>query len=397
MKEFRRRRRGRAHRAAPTDRLPPADPRTRSAAAAWTRSSSASPDQEQVYTLTSADRPYRVIVESMGEGAATVSERGVILFANPQLRTVPRRRSGQHGRSGHHRLRRRGPAGGDGGPAGGERDGDPTCRAHCHRRVTGAPRFPFRGLGHRPRPRGRPGPVPGVHRSDHAEAGRAAARAEVRPGRAAAGGREVNDTIVQGLVDRGDGARPGRPRAGPQRDREHLAPGAAAGSASWRSTTQVEPGMRRTHSPPATAGTDDDRPPQRPGRRRLPGPSRADQLGHQAAFPRAGTSWRPPPRGRRPSPWPRRSQPDLVLLDIAMPVMDGMQALPLIREVGAASRGRDALRLPVRDGRAGRPRRRRPRVPREGEPGQGPGPPAWSRSCRTPRSASSRLPDPARG
>ena len=30
--------------------------------------------------------------------------------------------------------------------------------------------------------------------------------------------------------------------------------------------------------------------------------------------------------------WARTSQPDLVLLDIAMPVMDGMQALPLIRE-----------------------------------------------------------------
>lgn len=29
----------------------------------------------------------------------------------------------------------------------------------------------------------------------------------------------------------------------------------------------------------------------------------------------------------------RASQPDLVLLDIAMPVMDGMQALPKIREV----------------------------------------------------------------
>lgn len=43
------------------------------------------PEQEQLYTLTSADRPYRVIVERMGEGAATVSERGVILFANPQL------------------------------------------------------------------------------------------------------------------------------------------------------------------------------------------------------------------------------------------------------------------------------------------------------------------------
>jgi PAS domain S-box-containing protein len=43
------------------------------------------PEQEQIYTLTSADRPYRVIVERMGEGAATVSQRGVILFANPQL------------------------------------------------------------------------------------------------------------------------------------------------------------------------------------------------------------------------------------------------------------------------------------------------------------------------
>ena len=43
------------------------------------------PEAEQVYTLTSADRPYRVIVEEMGEGAATVSENGVILFANPQL------------------------------------------------------------------------------------------------------------------------------------------------------------------------------------------------------------------------------------------------------------------------------------------------------------------------
>jgi PAS domain S-box-containing protein len=42
-------------------------------------------DNEQIYSLTSADRPYRVIVESMGEGAATVSENGVILFANPQL------------------------------------------------------------------------------------------------------------------------------------------------------------------------------------------------------------------------------------------------------------------------------------------------------------------------
>jgi len=43
------------------------------------------PGQEQVYTLVSADRPYRLIVEAMNEGAATVSTRGVILDANPRL------------------------------------------------------------------------------------------------------------------------------------------------------------------------------------------------------------------------------------------------------------------------------------------------------------------------
>ncbi len=36
--------------------------------------------------------------------------------------------------------------------------------------------------------------------------------------------------------------------------------------------------------------------------------------------------------GRQAVDEARTNQPDLVLLDIAMPVMDGMQALPLIRE-----------------------------------------------------------------
>ena len=43
------------------------------------------PGQEQVYSLATADRPYRLIVEAMSEGAATVSTRGVILNANPRL------------------------------------------------------------------------------------------------------------------------------------------------------------------------------------------------------------------------------------------------------------------------------------------------------------------------
>jgi PAS domain S-box-containing protein len=43
------------------------------------------PGQEQVYSVASADRTYRLIVEAMSEGAATISPRGVILDANPRL------------------------------------------------------------------------------------------------------------------------------------------------------------------------------------------------------------------------------------------------------------------------------------------------------------------------
>jgi PAS domain S-box-containing protein len=43
------------------------------------------PGQEQVYALATADRSYRLIVEAMNEGTATVSARGIILDANPRL------------------------------------------------------------------------------------------------------------------------------------------------------------------------------------------------------------------------------------------------------------------------------------------------------------------------
>ncbi len=43
------------------------------------------PGQEQVYSVASADRTYRLLVEAMSEGAATVSPRGLILDANPRL------------------------------------------------------------------------------------------------------------------------------------------------------------------------------------------------------------------------------------------------------------------------------------------------------------------------
>jgi PAS domain-containing protein len=53
------------------------------------------PGHEQVFTLAAADRPYRLIVEAMSEGAATVSPRGVILEANPRLAAMTGRDAGQ--------------------------------------------------------------------------------------------------------------------------------------------------------------------------------------------------------------------------------------------------------------------------------------------------------------
>ena len=42
-------------------------------------------DAGRVFTLSSADRPYRMFVENMQEGAATLSATQLILFANPRL------------------------------------------------------------------------------------------------------------------------------------------------------------------------------------------------------------------------------------------------------------------------------------------------------------------------
>ena len=43
------------------------------------------PGEERLYTLTSADRTYRLLVDGMNEGAATVSSSGVILYGNARL------------------------------------------------------------------------------------------------------------------------------------------------------------------------------------------------------------------------------------------------------------------------------------------------------------------------
>jgi len=43
------------------------------------------PDGNQVYTLHSAEEPYRTLVEQMQEGAVVLSDRGDILYANARF------------------------------------------------------------------------------------------------------------------------------------------------------------------------------------------------------------------------------------------------------------------------------------------------------------------------
>lgn len=45
-------------------------------------------DRQQVYTLESADRPYRVLIEQMQEGAVTLSADGAILYCNRRFATM---------------------------------------------------------------------------------------------------------------------------------------------------------------------------------------------------------------------------------------------------------------------------------------------------------------------
>ena len=46
------------------------------------------PQGENVYTLISAESPYRVLIESMNEGAANVSSEGLVLYCNERLASL---------------------------------------------------------------------------------------------------------------------------------------------------------------------------------------------------------------------------------------------------------------------------------------------------------------------
>jgi PAS domain S-box-containing protein len=50
---------------------------------------------QQVYTLTNADRPYRLLIEQMKEGAITLSTAGLIVYCNDGFASLLGKRSGQ--------------------------------------------------------------------------------------------------------------------------------------------------------------------------------------------------------------------------------------------------------------------------------------------------------------
>ena len=66
------------------------------------------PDGDRVYTLKGADEAYRVMVQSMAEGALTVTRDGLILFSNEQFASMLGDSSGARDRLFNSRLRRGG-------------------------------------------------------------------------------------------------------------------------------------------------------------------------------------------------------------------------------------------------------------------------------------------------
>ena len=50
----------------------------------------AGPQGDQIYTLSGADRPYRILVEEMHQGAATLGGDGIVLYCNRRLAEILR-------------------------------------------------------------------------------------------------------------------------------------------------------------------------------------------------------------------------------------------------------------------------------------------------------------------
>src|SRR4051794_13015044 len=50
---------------------------------------------QQIYTITNADRPYRLLIEQMKEGAVTLSKEGLVLYCNECFGSLLERSPGQ--------------------------------------------------------------------------------------------------------------------------------------------------------------------------------------------------------------------------------------------------------------------------------------------------------------
>ena len=226
-------------------------------------------DDLRIYTLESADRPYRLLVEQMGQGAATLDASGTIAYCNRRLAEMLDRPHGQLTGSSF----RDAVAAEDQplfdllleqGRRGGRPEGRPLRQGRRHPGA-GLPDGQ-RSAARMRRGRGRPG-----HRPDDAAAPRTAQR---RPG-GAQGGRPPQERVPGHA-----GPRAAQPaRADPQR------PGGAAAGGR----------RRRGVGDDAAPGRPDGAPDRRPARRqpRQPGQDRAAARRAWSWPRRCARPWRP--------------------------------------------------------------------------------------------------------
>src|SRR5512133_3483313 len=43
---------------------------------------------DRIFSLTSAETPYRIFIEEMDEGAVTINSKGIIIYSNPQFARI---------------------------------------------------------------------------------------------------------------------------------------------------------------------------------------------------------------------------------------------------------------------------------------------------------------------
>ena len=270
------------------------------------------PEGEQIYTLRSADQPYRLMVEQMREGALTLAADGTILYCNQRFADLmarpPERIAGRHPRGFHRQRRPADVAAGDcRGVVSGRRA---TARVGRHPDAGAAV---VDGAAHRRCPyrcRCRHRPDARAHRTGTARVqppeGRVPGDAVARAPHAAQRHSRLDPHAARRSPQRGGAParpradRPQRPRAGAagQRPRRHVADDdRQAADRARAAAARADPGERARKRAAGGAGQG-HHDPHRLGRRRRQRPGRRDPAAAGAVEP--AVERRQVHAGRRP-------------------------------------------------------------------------------------------------